>query len=322
MKTHLTLTLALILSLGLIGFALAQDVERAARSDGGTDASKGAADRAPDDDEALARSIDDLGSASFDVREKAMKTLREAGEEAIPHLEKAREHADPEVRWRSGALLREMRQKPRAEAGGEADPFDAARRLFEMGDVDGDGKPDIRFEFPDLDSIREQMLENQRIFRQQLEQMPRPRVPDVEWPRFDLDLRGGQAKGFRMQTNPDGSVTIEKLENGQWVPASEKSSHTHGMKLGVPGEALRAQLSIDAGTGLLVEDVESGGAGAKSGPQKYDIILTVNGEKVTGVSDFEEKMRATPEGKDAVLEVIRKAQTVRFELPVQRLKKI
>ena len=327
MKMHLTLTLALILSLGLIGFALGQDVDDAGKDGADDDASAESSEKDDGeeaDDEALERSIDDLGSASFEVREKAMQTLRDAGEGAIPLLEKAKEHADPEVRWRAGALRKAMRNETRQGSGPQDDPREFARRFLEFGnlDLDGDGKPDIQIDFPDVEGLRKQMLENHKALREQMDRMRQRRLPSVRIPRFELDFGNGRARGFRVQTNPDGSVTMEKLEGGRWVPANERSRRAYGMKLAAPGEALRAQLSIPKGTGLLVEEAEEDGDAAKSGLQKYDIILTVNGEKVTAVSDFEEKMGETPEGEDARLEVIRKAEKVTVELPVKRLRKL
>jgi C-terminal processing protease CtpA/Prc len=282
MRRGLALTVVVGLVLGLAGVAAAQQ-ER-------------------DDLEKL---IDDLGSSSFGVREKAMDGLRKAGEKAIPYLEKGVQHDDPEVQWRAEALLKDIR-----EGKTEADRTDPGLRFRFFGE---DG-----FDHPDLGELRdhlERMLGDlDRPFR-------RLRLPD-RIPGFDFDIRHG-AQGFRYRMNPDGTFQTEVLKDGRWVPADGQrgGSSAYGMTLQPPGDALRAHLSIPQGEGWVVTDLDPEGQAAQAGIQRFDVILSVNGDKVSGSDSFDEKVAATPEGEGAALRLYRKAELVEMKLPVQRVRR-
>ncbi len=335
MKTKLTLTLSLGLSLTLIGMALAQDGEgfrkAGARDSTPPTTSRDRADEgdtATDvaDDEGLKRCIDELSSESFEARENAMATLRKAGKGAFSLLENAKEHEDPEVRWRASKLLKELRGEGRRRADDtEGDLPGFGRLRIRDLDIDGDGDPDVLIEdFLDAEELLKTVLGDREALRKQMQDMHRLRMPELKFPRLEMDLMdlgNGMTKGFRFETRPDGTVKMERLERGRWVPMDGSAGRAYGMSLEPAGEALRAQLEIPEGTGLVVKKIDVDGAGAKTDLQKYDIILTVNGEKVTDASAFEEIVGETPEGEDARLEVLRKAKKVEIELPVKRLRK-
>lgn len=57
----------------------------------------------------LEKWIEALGDPEFDIRETASRRLTEAGEKAIPLLEKARKSEDPEIRHRAGEILESFR---------------------------------------------------------------------------------------------------------------------------------------------------------------------------------------------------------------------
>ena len=52
--------------------------------------------------------VEQLGSPQFSLRESAQGSLLKRGKSAIPWLDKAKEHADPEVRTRAVAILQEI----------------------------------------------------------------------------------------------------------------------------------------------------------------------------------------------------------------------
>ncbi len=63
----------------------------------------------------IRRFIDQLGSGSFDEREKATAALDAAGEPALPGLRKASESDDAEVRRRAGELVRRIEHRVEAD---------------------------------------------------------------------------------------------------------------------------------------------------------------------------------------------------------------
>lgn len=63
----------------------------------------------PDPQKILETWIEGLGDPDFENRENASKKLTEAGEKAIPLLEKAKKHPDPEIRHRASEILESFR---------------------------------------------------------------------------------------------------------------------------------------------------------------------------------------------------------------------
>ena len=70
----------------------------------------------PDEQAAIARRIDELGSPDFRVREGATKALIEFGAKARPALTKALESDNPAVRFRADQLLHDDRHPGVARA--------------------------------------------------------------------------------------------------------------------------------------------------------------------------------------------------------------
>ena len=63
----------------------------------------------PADEATLDRLIAQLGAESWHKREAAAEHILRLGQRATPALERALEHADPEVRTRARALLARLR---------------------------------------------------------------------------------------------------------------------------------------------------------------------------------------------------------------------
>src|SRR5689334_15169489 len=65
---------------------------------------------------------------------------------------------------------------------------------------------------------------------------------------------------------------------------------THGNLLGVEVAdlegALRSQLGIEDGTGVIVTSVNKDSEGAKSGLQQYDLVFKIGGQKIAGTKQF------------------------------------
>ena len=68
-------------------------------------------------------------------------------------------------------------------------------------------------------------------------------------------------------------------------------------------EALRAQLEIPGGQGLVVTRVDPGGAAESAGLRKSDILLEIDGKKVVSIKDVKESL-----GKATSAVVLRKGK--------------
>lgn len=69
-----------------------------------------AQDKQGADEKQIQKLVDELGSASYETREKASQDLKKIGTRAIPALEKATRSNDPEVAQRAAEILKEIRR--------------------------------------------------------------------------------------------------------------------------------------------------------------------------------------------------------------------
>ncbi|MCZ6688925.1 MAG: PDZ domain-containing protein [Planctomycetota bacterium] len=312
-------TLAVALFMGIPALALAQD--------------KGAENlkEANLKDRDLMKRVEDLGSDVFEVREGAMEYFREVGKGAIAVLEEAAKSKDPEIRWRGKALLRDIRRGGplNRDRGQERDRSDDDRdspfgRRFEW--------PGPRFRFFDNDRGWQKLFEapmNVDEMRKRFEK----EIDDIQ-KVFRFRNKGGQLgfnwtlkendKGFRVRIDPNGGTQIEILKDGDWVSvnrADASEAALYGLKLRPAGDALRAQLSLDEGRGLVVADLDEDGAAAEVGVDKFDLILSVNGQEVGSREEFDKAVGATPKDGKVNLVILRKTKRVELALPLVKTRK-
>ncbi|MCZ6602881.1 MAG: PDZ domain-containing protein, partial [Planctomycetota bacterium] len=279
-------TLAVALLIGIPALALAQD-KRA-----GNPKERNLAERD------LMKRVEDLGSDVFEVREGAMKYFREVGKSAIAVLEEAAKSKDPEIRWRGKALLRDIRR-------GGATNRDRGRER-DLSDDDRDFPFGRRFRFFDRPRGWEKLFEGATDF-DEIRKLIQNEIDDIQKGMrirdhfFDGGKLGinwtlkGNDKGFRVRIDPNGGTQIEILKDGAWVPVKRPDTSeatVYGLKLSPAGDALRAQLSLDEGRGLVVAAVDKDSAAAEAGIDRFDLILSVNGEEVGSGDEFDKAVGA------------------------------
>ncbi len=94
------------------------------------------------------------------------------------------------------------------------------------------------------------------------------------------------------------------------LPGPAPSGEKLGVYVGpVPGP-LADYLGLPPGYGLLVQEVLPGSLGSKAGIQPKDIILTVNGVRITGVEDVQRGLSKVPAGGEVKISVIRRGKKV------------
>jgi membrane-associated protease RseP (regulator of RpoE activity) len=95
------------------------------------------------------------------------------------------------------------------------------------------------------------------------------------------------------------------------------------MRSGLMVENLTPQLGeffgVKGGHGVLVRSVENGSVAAKAGMRAGDVIVRVNGEAVTDVSDFSHALRSH-QGGNASVSVLRDKREQTISLPVPERK--
>lgn len=249
---------------------------------------QGAAER----DARIAELVRKLGAPDFEAREQAQRELEAIGAPALRALEAATKSEDPEVASRATEAVARIRQGRTAERSG---PQVEERR------------PDPRRapEMPPLPSVGD-------LFKELEDQLP-PEFSDM----FRELFRGRQPG----QDERDG---VEERRPGQprvrvWTfPQQDERQATPGTpfdralgaQVGPTGAALRAQLDLPDGEGLVVNQLDPEGRAAKAGIQLYDVIVGVDGRSVRTPRDLQPLLRA-----GAKVELYRKAQLQKLDVP-------
>jgi membrane-associated protease RseP (regulator of RpoE activity) len=121
------------------------------------------------------------------------------------------------------------------------------------------------------------------------------------------------------QQNYDRWIT-ELIDNRfvQVADAALLAANGLGVDLAAPDDALRTQLGLEAGAGLVVASVPAESAGAKAGLQVHDVILTADEQKVDNPARFEERLEAAA-GKSVKLRLVRGGKPLTLEVALPKL---
>ena len=111
-------------------------------------------------------------------------------------------------------------------------------------------------------------------------------------------LRGGREQEI--------SITLGTFpENPSTVARQETERHRLGMSLRDLNPTLAERLELPRGTGgVLITDVEAGEPAEEAGLRRFDVIVSLNGERVGGVDDFERAISAFDDGDRIRLRVL------------------
>jgi len=250
-----------------------------------------------------------LGSDDYATREQATEELRKIGAPAREALRKAAESDDPEVRQRAQALLDEKPQKPERPAprrlpapapgpGGRPGfrgssvsvttvngnstysirPFDDTPPITFHKAAAGMVKLDYRDENGDAQSAESASLE---AFLKDHADLAR---------KFGIGEAGIEYAGSRVlfsgQGMPDFGFRPFNAPRRVPPPApapapkDEEGATVAGAALEPVDDAVRSQLDLPEGQGVVVARVAPGGAAEALGLRKSDILLEVDGRAV------------------------------------------
>ncbi|MBI2919822.1 MAG: PDZ domain-containing protein [Planctomycetes bacterium] len=297
-----------------------------------------------EDEADLAKWVRDLASEDQDVREAAVEKLAGAGEQARPMLEAAAESKDPEVAFQAKRLLRRLERAGEAPApeeqekpapGPRAGRRGGSMRLVvsmngeqaqitegadgkvhvkvtskdgEVTEYDGDGREDFAKKHPEV--AKKYGLDKDGFSFGWKVAPGRPGGAPLPGEADEMlkELEKMQEEMLKKLQQPGGfeefQKELEKALGEHREPRSVRPANRLGIAVGPVGEALRYQLDLPEG-GVLVNDVPDGSHGAKLGLQKYDILLSVNGRKISDAADIREALGE--EGK-VTAEVIREGE--------------
>ena len=117
---------------------------------------------------------------------------------------------------------------------------------------------------------------------------------------------------FRRLAPPGGRNRRTKAGPHGVTPLTPQDAFRMGVWTGEVSEPLRMHLKLPRGVGVLVEDVVPGSFAAQIGLEPYDVIRTVQGEKVGCAGDIRKVISQVAEGEQVVLEIIRKGDPLKL----------
>lgn len=133
--------------------------------------------------------------------------------------------------------------------------------------------------------------------------------------------RDGKTVKRTIRVGADGKVSIDG-GGGEGVPGKGEAGGEPPPQgwLGVHGvpvpEALRDQLDLPEGEGVLLEVVAEGGPGAAAGLGVNDVLLRWNGVAIAGVEGFRRSLASVQPGTVVTLEGLRKGKPMQWEATV------
>jgi hypothetical protein len=134
-------------------------------------------------------------------------------------------------------------------------------------------------------------------------------------------VRDGKTVKRTIRVGADGKVSIDG-GGGEGVPGKGEADGDQPAQgwLGVHGvpvpEALRDQLDLPEGEGVLLEVVTEGGPGAGAGLGVNDVLLRWNGVAMAGVEGFRRSLASVQPGAVVTLEGLRKGKPMQWEVTV------
>lgn len=133
--------------------------------------------------------------------------------------------------------------------------------------------------------------------------------------------RDGKTVKRTIRVGADGKVSIDG-DGGEGVPGKGEAGGEQRAQawLGVQGvpvpAALRDQLDLPEGEGVLLEVVAEGGPGAAAGLGVNDVLLRWNGVAIAGVERFRKSLASVQPGTVVTLEGLRKGKPMQWEVTV------
>jgi PDZ domain len=122
--------------------------------------------------------------------------------------------------------------------------------------------------------------------------------------------RDGKRVSRKITVDADGKVSVTD-GNEKDVPKSDAISESGGW-LGVHTiplpDALRDQLDIPDGKGIVAEFIADDGPAAAAGMKANDVLLEFDGNPIQSVEDFRKRLRESMPGSQAVFQLLRKGK--------------
>jgi serine protease Do len=129
-----------------------------------------------------------------------------------------------------------------------------------------------------------------------------------------------QAFSFRMPEIPE-VAPMPEIPSVEWDNGNLLMNRP---RLGIDAEDISGQLGsyfgAPDGEGILVREVNPGSAAENAGVKAGDVITSLNGERIRGLSELRSKMSSTTEGKPAKLGILRNKSALTLDVEIPAVK--
>ena len=286
--------------------------------------------------------IRDLGGDEA-KRESAQHELREIGKPAIPYLKKAAQDEDAERALAARVLLLDIAAKDEKSKGGAPDvrvmyqdwakgidftKDERGRIILTVPEANSEsGKREFKtYKADSLDEFKKQYPQIARKYDVDKMASPQEATQEMrqEWQRMKerLGLKNGDEWSLGAPEDLDAWMQkeqqrIEKLLKDQDDRESANASPESprfGILIAPVGPALRTQLGLAEGVGLLVYDVEPRTLAEASGVRKFDVLTQLNGHDIKNFSEFRKDLEKALSTDHFTLGLIRAGKLEKLEV--------
>jgi S1-C subfamily serine protease len=122
-----------------------------------------------------------------------------------------------------------------------------------------------------------------------------------------------QGIGFAIPTTTITSL-LEKLESGQKIP--KEPAPFIGVALQDIDKSWVTDLQLDGTDGTIVSEVQRNSPAFKAGIRQYDVIVSMNGDKITNSEDLSTKVKALKVGDKANFTVVRNGKQMEVSVTI------
>jgi membrane-associated protease RseP (regulator of RpoE activity) len=121
-----------------------------------------------------------------------------------------------------------------------------------------------------------------------------------------------------MRRGEEQTVTIERAREGEPAEARTEEAFRLGIVINEPDEAIRAQLGLEEGQGVIVMEVAPGSAAEKAGIKANDVLISLDGEPIAGVTELAELVQQSG-GEPISLKLLRDGEETTIEATPEKV---
>lgn len=136
----------------------------------------------------------------------------------------------------------------------------------------------------------------------------------IKGQEFQIDSRPSDAIAVALRMKAPIYASTQVLAKAKQVPLPEKAKDEPRKILGIQIQELTSELAslfdLQGKRGVLVADVELGGAASNAGVQRGDVILKANDRAIQKAADLESLLQGAKRPGQVKMELLRKGKTV------------